>query len=135
MPKFERKSPPVIGFPDFVFLESPISIPIAQFPAYDNDRHDEIHFTISNEANDFTIDKMTGNVYYAKDQYLSVPANATIHVLDKANHESTLDVTFIPIKEKNVIPLKVILRAFRCKIERVYCNRYLVDAVASSQIQ
>ena len=117
MPKFDSMSSTVIGFPDFIFLESPVSIPIAQFHAYDNDRNDEINFTISDEANYFTIDKMTGNVYYTNDKYLSVQASATISVKDKAGHEASLDVTFVPIKEKHVIPLKVIvffLEFFKC---------------------
>ena len=68
----------IIGFPDFIYLESPVSIPVVQFQAFDNDKNDEIHYSISSQ--DFTIDEFTGQVYYDSEQYLSEEISAVIKV-------------------------------------------------------
>ena len=68
----------IIGFPDFIYLESPVSIPVVQFQAFDNDKNDEIHYSISSQ--DFTIDEFTGQVYYNSEKYLSEEISAVIKV-------------------------------------------------------
>ena len=79
VPEFESQNTyDIIGFPDFIYLESPVSIPVVQFQAFDNDKNDEIHYSISSQ--DFTIDEFTGQVYYNSEQYLSEEISAVIQV-------------------------------------------------------
>ena len=59
-------------------MESPVSIPVVQFQAFDNDKNDEIHYNISSQ--EFTIDKLTGQVYYTNEKYLSEETSAVITV-------------------------------------------------------
>ena len=40
MPEFDSQNTyDIIGFPDFIYLESPVSIPVVQFQAFDNDKN------------------------------------------------------------------------------------------------
>ena len=79
MPEFDSENTyEIIGFPDFIYLESPVSIPVVQFHAFDNDKNDEIHYNIS--SHDFTIDDFTGQVYYTNEKYLSEETSAVIKV-------------------------------------------------------
>ena len=79
VPEFESQNTyDIIGFPDFIYLESPVSIPVVQFQAFDNDKNDEIHYSIS--CQDFTIDEFTGQVYYNSEKYLSEEISAVIKV-------------------------------------------------------
>ena len=79
----------IIGFPDFIYLESPVSIPVVQFQAFDNDKNDEIHYGISSQ--DFTIDEFTGQVYYNSEQYLSEEISADIQVQHLSYDPAHLD--------------------------------------------
>ena len=79
VPEFDSQNTyDIIGFPDFIYLESPVSIPVVQFQAFDNDKNDEIHYNISSQ--DFTIDEFTGQVYYTNEKYLSEETSAVIKV-------------------------------------------------------
>ena len=79
VPEFDSQNTyDIIGFPDFIYLESPVSIPVVQFQAFDNDKNDEIHYSISSQ--DFTIDEFTGQVYYNSEKYLSEEISAVIKV-------------------------------------------------------
>lgn len=97
----------VIGFPDFIFLESPVSIPVAQFTATDNDKGDSLSYSIQG-SEDFVIDSKSGEVFYIKDQYLEAAnVQVTISVTDGSNTRN-IDISFVSIEEPEVIPLEVI---------------------------
>jgi hypothetical protein len=90
VPEFESQNTyDIIGFPDFIYLESPVSIPVVQFQAFDNDKNDEIHYSISSQ--DFTIDEFTGQVYYNSEQYLSEEISAVIQVQHLSYDPANLD--------------------------------------------
>ena len=90
MPEFDSQNTyDIIGFPDFIYLESPVSIPVVQFQAFDNDKNDEIHYNISSQ--DFTIDQFTGQVYYNSEQYLSEEISAVIQVQHLSYDPANLD--------------------------------------------
>ena len=102
VPEFDSQNTyDIIGFPDFIYLESPVSIPVVQFQAFDNDKNDEIHYNISSQ--DFTIDEFTGQVYYNSEQYLSEEISAVIQVQHLSYDPANLD--FI-IKSSFLIFLK-----------------------------
>ena len=102
VPEFDSQNTyDIIGFPDFIYLESPVSIPVVQFQAFDNDKNDEIHYSISSQ--DFTIDEFTGQVYYNSEQYLSEEISAVIQVQHLSYDPANLD--FI-IKSSFLIFLK-----------------------------
>ena len=102
VPEFDSQNTyDIIGFPDFIYLESPVSIPVVQFQAFDNDKNDEIHYSISSQ--DFTIDEFTGQVYYNSEQYLSEEISAVIQVQHLSYDPANLD--FI-IKSRFLIFLK-----------------------------
>jgi hypothetical protein len=90
VPEFESQNTyDIICFPDFIYLESPVSIPVVQFQAFDNDKNDEIHYSISSQ--DFTIDEFTGQVYYNSEQYLSEEISAVIQVQHLSYDPANLD--------------------------------------------
>ena len=66
-----------------------------QFQAFDNDKNDEIHYSISSQ--DFTIDEFTGQVYYNSEQYLSEEISADIQVQHLSYDPVNLDfITVLP---------------------------------------
>jgi hypothetical protein len=103
-----QPNPTIFGYPNFVFLDTPIRMPIGQLTIQDMDRNDQFMFKLMNGINHFDIDVKTGQILPINMEFLPEKSeNFQVQVKDLGNNVDVSDVIVVPLKENNIIPLKV----------------------------
>ena len=103
-----------VGYPDFVYLESFIAMPLTKVFALDSEDQEDVRYSVTSSGGDFYIDDTLGFVYAYPSDAVNIgdlcgdSCQLEIEADDGNGEKSSITVRIVPVGEDEVVPLDII---------------------------